>query len=127
MKRTLAALTVLAAAFLVTPLTAPEAQAGGGIYVQIGDHGNNHHQKKHWQNRHRHKKHWHNHHNNRHWGGFVLNLGTPYYQPQPQPCQAVERDGYFRGRYAHLGETICYNGHGRAYVVEGSTYVLYFY
>ena len=92
-----------------------------------------HKHKKHWKHKHKHKKHWghHKHHN----GGFFLNFGSHgpvirYEQPYDQyarKCHNVVTDGYFHGRYAKIGGTMCYDHAGNGYIVDGSRYLIKYY
>ncbi len=152
MKQLFAAAAVLAAGLMLETGGANAASLSGnigagsynpwaGAIQEVGNkhknkhrkHKNRHHKKK----RHGHKKH-HNHgshhhkHNN---GGFFLSFGphgpefynNRYDNQYARNCQDVVTDGYFRGRYAKLGGTMCYDRAGNGYMVDGSRYLIHYY
>jgi len=54
--------------------------------------------------------------------------GNHYYRSYGhRPCHPVYRNGYWHGRPAKLGGTMCYGNGGHSYVVRGSEYVIHFY
>ena len=42
-------------------------------------------------------------------------------------CQQTSKTGYHHGRKAQIGGTMCYDRHGRWYIVPGSRYVMHYY
>jgi|GEM_PF-2165358 len=44
-----------------------------------------------------------------------------------QGCQPVSKTGYWHGRQAKIGGTMCYDGYGNGYVVQGSRYLIHYY
>ena len=42
-------------------------------------------------------------------------------------CHKVSKHGYYHGRKARIGGTMCYGRHGKAYIVRGSRYVIDYY
>ena len=108
-------------------------------------HGHKHHHKrkhkhkhkhKHWKKRHgKHRHHWpHRHHKHQN-GGFFLSFGAngPALHIGPAPgqharrCHGITTDGYFHGRYAKIGGTMCYDRYGNGYIVDGSRYLIHYY
>ncbi len=51
-----------------------------------------------------------------------------YYAPPPRPvlgnCRATTGTGYYAGRPAQFGGTMCFDGYGRGYVTPGSEYFI---
>ena len=94
-----------------------------------------HHRKKH----HKHHKHWrhhrHGHHHKHQNGGFFLSFGSrgpivhygPNHDQYARKCHGVVTDGYFNGRYAKVGGTMCYDRAGNGYIVDGSRYLVHYY
>ncbi len=94
------------------------------------------HKKKHWK----HKKH-HNNHWNRHRSGVFITLGNVFgghnynrhnynngwHQSGNRNCHGVVNNGYYHGRYAKIGGTVCYDYLGRGFIVEGSRYLIHYY
>ncbi len=44
-----------------------------------------------------------------------------------RPCQRVYKSGYWRGRPAQVGGTMCYDEYGNGYIVRGSRYLMHYY
>ncbi len=42
-------------------------------------------------------------------------------------CRKVEKDGYWQGKSALIGGTMCYDSYGQSYVVSGSRYLVRYY
>lgn len=57
--------------------------------------------------------------------------GYNSYQSGPgyanQGCQATSKTGYWQGRQAKIGGTMCYDAYGNSYVVQGSRYLIHYY
>lgn len=115
-----------------------EAKAfAGGTPAIGGGHGwsgalQQVHHKKHKHHKHKH----HHHHKKHHKGGFVIHFGNGLFAPRHQggyypsaqrDCHGVVKDGYYHGRYAKIGGTMCYDHLGRGYIVEDSRYVIRYY
>lgn len=152
MKQLLAVAAVLSVGLGLVPGGAEAAQASlfgsGGIanhrmesdHIQeVGHKKNKHHKKhrKHHKKKH-HKHRHHNHHGNRHKhqnGGFFLSFGArgpvvhygEDHQQYARKCHGVVTDGYFNGRYAKVGGTMCYDRAGNGYIVDGSRYLVHYY
>ncbi|NOX94191.1 MAG: hypothetical protein GXP04_03585 [Alphaproteobacteria bacterium] len=42
-------------------------------------------------------------------------------------CRKVEKDGYWHGKSALIGGTMCYDSYGQSYIVSGSRYLVSYY
>ncbi len=56
---------------------------------------------------------------------------APVYYAPPRPvlgnCRATTGTGYYNGRPAQFGGTMCFDGYGRGYVTPGSEYFIGYY
>ncbi len=124
-----------------------KAFAGGALVIDGGrgwdgaiqqvSHKKKHHHKK---KRHHKRKH-HNKHKKHHRSGVFFSFGNVFgahdynrrnyynggYQAGPRDCHGVVKDGYFHGRYAKIGGTLCYDHRGSGYIVEGTRYLIQYY
>ncbi len=126
-------LLLAAGAFLVggLSLTAPAAEAGRAVSAApaaelVPAHARPH-RPHHWQpprhggwrHHHRHHRHhpgprWSGRHHPGHWRGA----------PRHRACHPVQLFGYHHGQRALLGGILCYDRHGRAFVLRGTRRVL---
>jgi len=74
-----------------------------GVKTGHGDHrGHGSHKRRHYYDGHRHG----------------------YYR---HDCHKVSKHGYYHGRKAKIGGTMCYDRYGDPYIVQGSRYVIHYY
>jgi len=76
------------------------------------------------------------HHRSNHYGGHSrrhysysdggYNDRHSYRANGNSACHPVSKFGSWHGRPAKVGGTMCYNGHGRGYVVSGSRYLIHY-
>ncbi len=60
---------------------------------------------------------------------YYYNSGPSYgpgYAPS-RACQPVSKTGYWHGRKAKIGGTMCYDAYGNGYIVNGSRYLIHYY
>ena len=70
---------------------------------------------------------WGRHHGHSDLSLFFGFAGPRYYDYGPGPsCQPFVQNGYWYGRPAQIGSTLCYDAWGNSYVVDGSSYVIQF-
>jgi len=109
---------VIAAAGLLAAnhALAGDHRHGGGhgtvkLHIDVG-HGGKHGHRGHG-----------GHHGSRHGGhGHDARHGGYGYD-----CRKVSKHGYYHGRKARIGGTMCYDRYGDPYIVQGSRYVIDYY
>lgn len=53
--------------------------------------------------------------------------GHDRYSRYHRGCRKVSKHGYYHGREAKIGGTMCYDRYGEPYIVQGSRYVIHYY
>ena len=127
MKKVFALAAALVAVLTFASVAPSAAEAGSGAYISIGSHGYGHHNYKH----HRGEgysgglyytlKHFKGH--GRHHGHKPKHSGYS----AGRGCHFVSKEGYWHGRPAIIGGTLCYDAHGNGYIVKGSRHLVRYY
>ena len=105
------------------------------------DHGHKHghYKKKHKKKRYKHSHGHYKHHHKRDYGnyrdsdhypwrydkrGYKRHVKVHRYHGGGYDCHPVKKKGYFHGRPAKIGGTMCYDRYGNGYIAKGSRYVI---
>ena len=87
-----------------------------------------HHHRPYYAPRRHHRPHYYGGHSRRHYSysDGAYNDRHSYRHTNNRACHPVYKHGYWHGRPAKVGGTMCYNRYGNGYVVSGSRYLIHY-
>ena len=91
-----------------------------------GRHNKHAYRQPYYGRRHKHRRHFNRRrkHNNYYYSNNYYQNGPRYAN---QGCQPTSKSGYWHGRQARIGGTMCYDAYGNGYIVQGSRYLIHYY
>ena len=119
------------AAVVRSDLTGHSGKIDGGARVELtDDHGHRHHhghghgdRDRDWGRRDWDRGGWGRGHSD---FSLFFDFASPRYYATAPSCQPIVQNGYWYGRPAQIGSTLCYDAWGNSYIVDGSAYVIQF-
>lgn len=107
---------------------------GGHYGSYYGRHHRGHHRGHRYGHHRGYRDHYYRHRQHRHYGGPVF--GNPHryrhhryhgYSNHARNCHPVSKNGFWHGRHAKIGGTMCYDRYGNGYVISNSRHLIHYY